>query len=130
MEKLTAAAKPAKPPTPTVDAKAEVLKVVDRYVKAYNDTSIEELRQIWPSMDKKRVSSMRDFFRMARNVKSKYALLEEPTVNASEATVKITQDTAFVVEGRQQKQSGTLTLKLKPAPGTSGTWEISSVSEN
>jgi eukaryotic-like serine/threonine-protein kinase len=131
IEKLNEAAKPPKQPSrPVVDAKAEVLKVVDRYVKAYNDTSIEELKQIWPGMDKKRVSSMRDFFRIARNVKSKYALLEEPTVNGSEATVKITQDTTFVVEGRQQKQSGTLTLKLKPAPGTSGSWEISSVSEN
>ena len=130
IEKLNEAAQPSKTLKPPVDAKTEVLKVVDRYVKAYNDTSIEELRQIWPSMDKKRVSSMRDFFRIARNVKSKYALLEEPAVNGLEATVKITQETIFVVEGRQQKQSGTLTLKLKPAPGTSGSWEISSVSEN
>ena len=130
IQKLNEATQASKTLKPPVDAKAEILKVVDRYVKAYNDTSIEELRQIWPSMDKKRVSSMRDFFRMARNVKSKYALLEEPAVNGLEATVKITQDTTFVVEGRQQKQSGTLTLKLKPAPGTSGSWEISSVSEN
>ena len=131
IEKLTEAAKPPKQPAKSlVDAKAEVLKVVERYVKAYNDTSIEELRQIWPSMDKKRVSNMRDFFRVARNVNSKYVLLGEPTVNVSEATVRIMQDTTFVVEGRQQKQSGTLTLKLKPAPGTSGSWEISSVSEN
>ncbi len=130
IEKLTEAAKPSKPIEPTVDARAEVLKLVERYVKAYNDTNIEELRQIWPGMDKKRVSDMREFFRIARNVKSKYVLLEEPTVNGSEATVKIMQDTTFVVERRQQKQSGTLTLKLKPAQGTSGSWEISSVSEN
>src|SRR5207237_1319900 len=72
IEKLTEAAKPAKPPTPTVNTKAEVIKLVERYVKAYNDTNIEELRQIWPGMDKREVSNMHDFFRTARNIKSSY----------------------------------------------------------
>jgi hypothetical protein len=130
IEKLTEAAKPAKPPTPTVNTKAEVIKLVERYVKAYNDTSIEELKQIWPGMDKRQVSSMHDFFRMARNVKSSYTLLEEPKVNGADATVRIMQVTTYVLEGKQQTQSGTLTLKLKPAPGTPGSWEINSVSGN
>jgi len=130
IEKLTEPAKPAKPPTPTVNTKAEVIKVVERYVKAYNDTSIEELKQIWPSMDKRQVSSMHDFFRTARNVRSSYTLLEEPKINGSDATVKIMQVTTFVLEGQQQNQSGTRTLKLKPVPGTPGSWEISSVSGN
>jgi hypothetical protein len=123
-------AKPAKPLKPVVDDRAEVIKLVERYVRAYNDTSIEELRQIWPGMDKRQVSSMHDFFRMARNVQSSYSLVEEPKVNGADATVKIMQVTTFVLEGKQQRQSGTLTLKLKPAPGTSGSWEISSVSGN
>jgi hypothetical protein len=130
IEKLTEAAKPSKPIEPTVDTRAEVLKLIERYVKAYNDTNIEELRQIWPGMDKKRVSDMRQFFRIARNVQSSYRLLEEPRINGSEATVKIAQDTTFVVEGRQQKQSSTLILTLKPAPGTSAGWEIRAVSGN
>ena len=130
IEKLTEAAKPSKPIEPTVDTRAEVLKLIERYVKAYNDTNIEELRQIWPGMDKKRVSDMRQFFRIARNVQSSYRLLEEPRINGSEATVKIAQETTFVVEGRQQKQSSTLILTLKPAPGTSGGWEIRAVSGN
>ena len=94
--------------------------------KAYNDTDIGELRQIWPGMDKRQVSSMHDFFRTARDVRSSYTLLEEPKINGSAATVKITQDTTFVVEGRQQKQSGTLTLKLKPTSGTPEGWRIDS----
>src|SRR5438270_703047 len=130
MERLTEAAKPAKPPTPTVNTKAEVIKLVERYVKAYNDTNIEELRQIWPGMDKREVSNMHDFFRTARNIKSSYTLLEEPKVNDADATVKIVLVTTFVLEGQQQRRSGTLTLKLKPAPGTPGSWEISSVSGN
>jgi hypothetical protein len=81
-------------------------------------------------MDKKRVSDMRQFFRIARNVQSSYRLLEEPRINGSEATVKIAQETTFVVEGRQQKQSSTLILTLKPAPGTSAGWEIRAVSGN
>src|SRR5579862_5218604 len=130
IEKLTEAAKPSKPIEPTVDTRAEVLKLVERYVKAYNDTNIEELRQIWHGMDKKRVSDMREFFRIARNVQSSYRLLEEPRINGSGATVKIAQETTFVVEGRQQKQSSTLILTLKRAPGTSGGWEIRAVSGN
>jgi hypothetical protein len=73
---------------------------------------------------------MHDFFRTARNVRSSYTLLEEPKINGSDATVKIMQVTTFVLEGQQQNQSGTRTLKLKPAPGTPGSWEISSVSGN
>jgi hypothetical protein len=130
IKQLTEVPKRPKPPEPTVDARAEVVKLVERYVKAYNDTNIEELRQIWPGMDKKRVSDMREFFRIARNVQSSYRLLEEPRINGSEATVKIAQDTTFVIEGKSQRQAGTLILKLKPAPGTSGSWEISSVSGN
>ena len=130
IEKLTEAAKPAKPPAPTVNTKAEVIKLVERYVKAYNDTNIEELKQIWPSMDKREVSNMHDFFRTARNIKSSYTLLEEPKVNGADATVKIVLVTTFVLQGQQQRRSGTLTLKLKPAPGTPGSWEISSVSGN
>jgi len=130
IERLTEAAKPAKPTTPTANTKAEVIKLVERYVKAYNDTSIEELKQIWPSMDKREVSNMHDFFRTARNIKSSYTLLEEPKVNDADATVKIVLVTTFVLEGQQQRRSGTLTLKLKPAPGTPGSWEISSVSGN
>jgi hypothetical protein len=117
----------AKPP---VDAKAEVVKLIERYVKAYNDTNIEELRQIWPGMDKRQVSNMHDFFRMARNVESRCTLLEEPKVNGADATVKIMQVTTFVLKGQQQRQSGTLTLKLKLVSGTAGSWEISSVSED
>ncbi|PYX47616.1 MAG: hypothetical protein DMG83_04090 [Acidobacteria bacterium] len=102
IERLTEAAKPAKPTTPTANTKAEVIKLVERYVKAYNDTSIEELKQIWPSMDKREVSNMHDFFRTARNIKSSYTLLEEPKVNDADATVKIVLVTTFVLEGQQQ----------------------------
>jgi len=127
IKNLTEVAKPLKP-EPPVDAKAEVVKLIERYVKAYNDTNIEELRQIWPGMDKRQVSNMHDFFRMARNVRSSYTLLEEPKVNGADATVKVMQVTTFVLEGQQQRQSGTLTLKLKLVPGTAGSWKISSVS--
>ena len=96
--------------------------------KAYNDTSIEELRRIWPSMDQKQVSTLRDFFREAQNVQSSYTLLEEPKMNGADATVRISQVTTFVLEGQKQRRSGTLTLKLKLAPGTSGSWEIIAVS--
>ncbi len=128
IEKLTEAAKPVRPSKPVVDSKAEVLKVVERYVKAYDDESVEELRQIWPGMDKRQISGMRDFFKMARNVKSTYTLLGDPQINGAEAAVTIRQITTFVVEGQQQKSSGTRTLKLKSSPGAPGSWEISSVS--
>jgi serine/threonine-protein kinase len=129
IEKLTAAAQPAKPPKPVVDDRTAVLKIVERYVKAYDDESVEELKQIWPSMDKRQVSGMRDFFRTARNVKSTYTLLVEPQINGAEATVTIRQVTTFVVEGKQQESSGTRAIKLKPSPGSPGSWEISSVSD-
>ena len=128
LERLTEVAKPTKPTKLVVDPKMDVLRLIERYVKAYNDRSVEELRQIWPDMDKKQVSSMHDFFRTAKNVKSTYTLLAEPEISDSEATVRITQLTTFVLEGQQQKLSGTRTLKLKLGPGTSASWEISSVS--
>jgi eukaryotic-like serine/threonine-protein kinase len=129
IEKLTEAARPPKQPVkPVVDEKAEVLKLVERYVKAYNDTNIDELRQIWPGMDKRQISSMHDFFRTAKNVRSSYTLLEEPQVNGTEATVKISQVTTFVLEGQQQRTSGPRIIKLRLRPGSPGSWEISSVS--
>lgn len=45
IETLTEVDKPAKSSKAAVDTNAEVLKLVDRYVKACNDTNIEELRQ-------------------------------------------------------------------------------------
>ena len=111
-----------------VDAKAEVLTVVERYVQAYNDTSIEELMQIWPGMDRKQVSRWQDFFRNAQNVRSSYTLLEEPQVNKTEATVKIAQVTTYVLKGKQQEMPGRgRVIKLSLAPSTL-TWEIISVS--
>jgi eukaryotic-like serine/threonine-protein kinase len=128
IEKLIEAAKPVRPSL--FDSRTEVLKVIQRYIKAYDNESVQELRQIWPGMDKKQISGMRDFFRMARNVKSTYTLLGDPQINGGEAAVRIRQVTTFVVEGQQQESSGTRTLKLKPNPGAPGSWEISSVSED
>jgi serine/threonine protein kinase len=119
---------PQPPQPPPMDNNTAINELLERYIKAYNDTSIEALRRIWPGMDQKQVSRLRDFFREAQNVESSYTLLEEPKVNGADATVRISQVTTFVLEGQQQRRSGTLTLKLKLAPGTSGSWEIMVVS--
>jgi hypothetical protein len=127
IERLTAPPVRKETPTPVVDQRAAVLEVVAQYTKAYEDKSIEELKQIWPGMDRKQTSSMRDFFRTAKNVKSTYTILEEPQINDAEATVKFTQVTTFISEGQPQRLSGTRTLNLSLNPGTSGGWKISSV---
>jgi len=74
------------------------------------------------------IRGIRHFFKMARNVRSTYTLVGDPQINGAEAAVTIRQITTFVVEGQQQKSSGTRTLKLKPSPGAPGSWQISSVS--
>jgi hypothetical protein len=130
IERLTEQAKPVKPSKPAVDLKAEALKLVDRYIKAYDDESLDELKQIWPGMDKGQISDMREFFRRAKNVKSNYTLLEEPQISGAEATISIAQVTTFVAAGEPQRVSGTRLIKLRVSPGSAGGWEISSVSAN
>ena len=128
IEKLTASKPTVEAVRSLVDDKTGVLQVIAQYNKAYEDKSLEELKMIWPSMDKKQSSSMRDFFRLAKNVTSKYSILEEPQIEGTEATVKFTQVTSFNLEGQQKTLSGTRTVKLTATPGKPRNWKISSVS--
>src|SRR5437016_8145113 len=93
-----------RPSRPVVDDKAAVLEVIEQYNRAYNDRNIEELRNIWPSMDKKRIVNQRDFFKTATSVRSTYIIDEEPQITGDEATVKFTQVVDYVTQGRHAKQ--------------------------
>jgi hypothetical protein len=130
IEKLTEAAKPAKPPTPLVDDKAAVLAVVAQYSQAYNDRNIGALRRIWPTMDNKEAATIRDFFKMASSVASTYKIDQEPQISGDEATVKVRFNLSYVMrDGRQENpkpSSFTMTLKKKESPGSAGNWQIQS----
>ena len=99
--------------------------MIDGYIKAYNDKSIEEIKRIWPNMDTQLASTLREFFRSAKNLRSSYTLLDEPQINGTEATVKIAQVTTL--EGQQESMSEHRVIRLSRAPSTLA-WEIISVS--
>jgi PEGA domain len=114
--------------------KTAVLEVIKQYRQAYDERNVEELRKIWPSMDKSRVSSLRDFFRTA-SVKSTVHIDQEPLINGDEATVKFTQLVTYVMEGGESKPFAlTSTAKLKRVASTTqgvpGGWRIDSLSAN
>ena len=122
---------PSKPSKPVVDEKAAVLEVIEQYNRAYNDRNIEELRNIWPSMDRKRIVNQRDFFKTATSVKSTYSIDEEVQITGDEATVKFTQVVDYVAQGRHAKlPPGTRVVRLRRVPGTPGGWYIDSMSGN
>ena len=121
--------------TPDATDKGAVLEVIKQYQQAYDQRNVEELKQIWPGMDKSRVASLRDFFRTASSVKSTVHIDQEPLVNGDEATVKFTQLVTYVMNGRESKPFAlTSTAKLKrvasTTPGTPGGWRIDSLSAN
>lgn len=126
--------RPVAPPRDAAD-KTAVLEVIKQYQQAYDERNVEELRKIWPSMDKSRISSLRDFFRTASTVKSSVHIDQEPLINGDEATVKFTQLITYVMKGRESKPFAlTSTAKLKRAASTTqgapGGWKIDSLSAN
>jgi serine/threonine protein kinase len=130
LDKLTAP-KPSKPPTPVINDRAAILDVIAQYNRAYNDRNIDELRRIWPRMDKKQVAAQRDFFKTVSSVTSTYSIDQEPQITGEEATVVFTQVLDYVVQGRREKPlSGTRTVRLRRIPGAPGVWKIDSMSGN
>ena len=122
-------------PTPDLTDKSAVLEVIKQYQQAYDQRNVDELKRIWPGMDKSRVASLRDFFRTASSVKSTVHIDQEPLVNGDEATVKFTQLVTYVMKGHESKPFAlTSTAKLKrvssTTPGTPGGWRIDSLSAN
>jgi len=115
--------------------KDAVLEVIDRYNRAYNDRNVDELRNVWPSMDKKQIAHQRDFFRTASSVSSTYRVVEDPQIKGDEATVKFTQVVEYVVQGRRETplSPGTRIVQLRripSGPSTLGVWKIESMSQN
>lgn len=122
-------------PTAEVADKSAVLEVIKQYQQAYDQRNVEELKRIWPGMDKSRISSLRDFFRTASSVKSTVHIDQEPLIKGDEATVKFTQLVTYVMKGRESKPFVlTSTAKLKrvasTTEGTPGGWRIDSISAN
>ena len=125
-----AAAKPPKPSKPILDDRAAILEVVEQYNQAYNDRNISVLRRIWPTMDNKEATTIRDFFKMASSVASTYKVDQEPQISGDAATVKVTLALSYVMkDGRQvsaRPSSFTMTLKKKESPGSLASWQIQS----
>ena len=126
-----------RPTAPATDAtdKSAILEVIKQYQQAYDQRNVEELKRIWPGMDKSRVASPRDFFRTASSVKSTVHIDQEPLINGGEATVKFTQLVTYVMKGRESKPFAlTSTAKLKRVAATTqgapGDWIIDSISAN
>ena len=122
-------------PTPEAADKSGVLEVIKQYQQAYDQRNVEELKRIWPGMDKSRISSLRDFFRTASSVKSTVHIDQEPVINGDEATVKFTQYVTYVMKGRESKPFALAsTAKLKRVASTTqgipAGWRIDSISAN
>lgn len=119
------------PVPPAVDDGQIILAVLARYQKAYEDRSVEELAGIWPGMGSRQVSSLREFFKEAEQVRLKYDVLGQPEINHDQATVRFTQWLDYTLRGKAQKPDSAQVImrlrKLASAQGGSAQWVIESI---
>jgi eukaryotic-like serine/threonine-protein kinase len=123
IDQLAASKPPAR--VETVDERAAVLSVLQRYKKAYEEESVAELQAIWPAMGPRQISNLGVFFKTARAVSLAYNLVGEPETNGTSSTVTFTQSLNFIINGKQQKTSAQVTMQLKKA--APGNWLIESI---
>jgi serine/threonine-protein kinase len=124
LDQLAASKPPARVET-TVDERAAVLAVLQRYKKAYDEESVAELQAIWPGMGPRQISTLGVFFKSARAVTLAYNLVGEPEISGTSSTAKFTQSLNFIINGKQQKTSAQVTMQLKKAGP--GNWVIETI---
>jgi hypothetical protein len=123
IDQLTTSKPPAR--VENRDEKDAVLTVLQRYKKAYEDQSVDELQVVWPGMGQRQISNVGVFFKSARSVSLAYNLVGEPQISGNSSTVTFTQSLNFVINGKQEKNSARVTMQLKKAGP--GNWVIESI---
>jgi hypothetical protein len=115
--------------------KLAVLNVIRRYIRAYNDRNIDELKRIWPTMDNQQIAATRDFFANVRNVASTYKVDGDPQISGDKATLSGTLTFSYVMDGKEVRMRSSqviFTLKRKQSTDSAtgvwaAVWKIQSI---
>jgi hypothetical protein len=106
--------------------KKAVLEVIKQYEKAYENRSVEDVKKIWPSLKPEQVERLSEFFKLGTSVKLACNISGEPEITGDQATVRFTRSLSYVMDGKQEKQTLKVTVKLKKLtlPILPQTWQI------
>ncbi len=114
------------PITPLQDDKAAVLEVIRQYERAYDNRSVEEVKRIWPSITPEQLDRLTAFFRLGSSINLTCNISGDPEIAGDQAMVRFTRSLTYVIDGKKEKQTAKVTVKLKrvTVPNLSQTWQI------
>jgi hypothetical protein len=105
-------------PQPHGDDAEAIRKVLDKYSEGYQTRSIENLREVWPTMTPDQVKGLEQLFK--NKLTFFYQVLGQ-NISGDTATVSIQQ--LLMIGGKKVQPRVTITLKR----GSGGSWYISSI---
>ncbi|MGA8152314.1 MAG: protein kinase [Terriglobales bacterium] len=126
---LVATAKPPDTPSlPTISPeKKAIFTALNRYKDAYESESLDELRKIWPGMNKNQKKALKSAFENAQAVKVQLDC-GDPSVSGDGATVKCQQSVRYTVGGQvQPSQTDSVDIVLNRSDGN---WLVKTVRAN
>jgi len=102
-----------------------ILALLREYADAYRARDAERVAAVWPSLDRKNLDRMRDFFQMAQTVEFELTPNGDPTVTGSTAVVACLRTLAFVDQrgGRRESETNLVVTLERTADG----WALTSV---
>ena len=131
---------PPKPATPvpvapaavaasTADAGLDGVKqALHRYKEAYESESLDDLKQVWPTMSKDQQRGLKDAFKFNAIRLDLNFTDDEVHVSGDDATVNCRQAFVYTVNGKKQAGPNTATRITLHKQGR--TWQIASVAEH
>lgn len=113
------------------DGKEAVFSIIRAYEKAYGDRNVEALRGIWPGMTPEQLDHLTEFFRLGSSINLTCNISGDPEIAGDQATVRFTRSLTYVIDGKQEKQTAKVTMRLKrsTSPDLSPIWQIVSFSK-
>ena len=116
------------PPQPPVDSRAEIIAALERYKRAYEHVSFNEMTEIWPGAPR----SFKEVFADLKGATLSYGVVGDPNITGDTAVVTIDQAlTALPKNGVSTnlfKKRLTVTLhKSGNAQGPNPVWLIDSI---
>jgi hypothetical protein len=109
-----------------MDDNEAVLEVIKEYERAYDNRSVDDVKKIWPGMTPPQIDSLTTFFRLGSSVTLTCSISGEPEIRGDQATVRFTRSLSYVMDGKQEKQTAKVTVKLRRVtlPNSPQTWQI------
>jgi hypothetical protein len=108
--------------------KEGVRQALGRYESAFENKSIEALRQAWPGIPREQLETIRNSFRGTRSITVELRPEGEPVVSGDTATIVCQRTIVQKVEqsNENHRNTGRVTVRLRR---NSGNWVIESVEQ-